>query len=96
MQSRDKKGRFGNKTKNGRKVRSIRVGDKAWEKLGEKASEQGITRADLVEKFAMDNGVIRGNNRDIEILQEALKLKANSGGAIKKKIREYLSLLNKF
>ena len=28
----------------------------------------------------------------IEILKEALKLRANAGGAIKRKIREYLNL----
>lgn len=91
MQGRDKKGRFGSKTKDGRKVRSMRVGDEAWDRLGKMASYQGITRADLIEEFAMSNGVIRGN---IELLKEALKLKANAGGAIKRKIREYLNLLN--
>lgn len=90
MQGRDKKGRFGSKTKDGRKVRSMRVGDEAWDRLGKKASERGITRADLIEEFAMSDGVVRGNIVGKEILEEALKLKANAGGAIKKKIREYL------
>ncbi len=93
MQGRDKKGRFGSKTKDGRKVRSMRVGNEAWKRLGKMASEQGITRADLIEKFAMSSGVIHGEVMNIEILQEALKLKANAGGAIKKKIREFLKLL---
>ena len=93
MQGRDQKGRFDIKTKNGRKVRSMRVGDDAWERLGKIASERGITRADLIEEFAMNNGVIHGKAIKIEILQEALKLKANAGGAIKKKIREFLKLL---
>ena len=93
MQGRDQKGRFDIKTKNGRKVRSMRVGDEAWENLGKMASEQGMTRADLIEKFAMSSGVIHGETANIEILQEALKLKANAGGAIKKKIREFLKLL---
>ena len=90
MQGRDKKGRFGSKTKDGRKVRSMRVGDEAWDRLGKKASDLGITRADLIEKFAMSNGVIRSNVKGKEVLEEALKLKANAGGAIKKKIREFL------
>lgn len=94
MQGRDQKGRFDSKTKNGRKVRSMRVGDEAWEKLGKMASEQGITRADLIEKIAINDGVIHGKVIKIEILQEALKLKANAGGAIKKKIREFLKLLD--
>ncbi len=31
-------------------------------------------------------------NDGIKLLEEAVKLKANAGGAIKKKIREYLDL----
>lgn len=91
-QGRDGKGRFGNKSESGRKVRSLRASDEVWDKLGVMAETQGITRADLIEQFAINNGVIHGKNenRGIEILEEALKLKANAGGAIKKKIREYL------
>ena len=40
------------------------------------------------------NRVIHGEVREdgIEILRDALKLRANVGGAIKKKIEEYLNL----
>jgi len=94
MQKRNKKGQFGSKSDSNRKVRSLRTTDDAWEKLGKMANERGITRADLIEEFA--NGSQLSNTRyddRIKLLKEALKLKANAGGAIKKKIREYLSLL---
>lgn len=90
MQGRNKKGQFGNKSESNRKVRSMRVSDEVWDKAGRLAKERGITRADLFEEMIKDSRVLHGNDRNIEILKEALKLKANSGGAIKKKIREYL------
>ena len=55
----------------------------------------GITRADLIEEFVITDGVIRGEVKkedSVEILRDTLKLRANAGGAIKKKIREYLNL----
>lgn len=88
MQSRNKKGQFGRKSDTDRKVRSIRVTDDAWEKFGEMATCQGITRADLLEKMISNDALLRGDY--IEVLEGALKLKANAGGAIKKKIREFL------
>lgn len=93
MQGRNDKGQFGSKSESNRKVRSLRVTDDAWEKLGEMAKERGITRADLVEEFV--SGSLPSNTRyndGIKLLEEALKLKANAGGAIKKRIREYLNL----
>ena len=92
MQGRNKKGQFGRKSESDRQVRSIRVTDEAWEKFGEMASQQGITRADLLEQIVNDSDDFSRDDKATEILEEALKLKANAGGAIKKKIREYLSL----
>ena len=94
MQGRNKKGQFGRKSESDRKVRSIRVTDEAWEKFGEIATQQGITRADLLEQM-IDGENFQKNSEAIKILEEALKLKANAGGAIKKKIREHLSLLRR-
>ncbi len=94
MQGRNKKGQFGSKSDSTRKVRSLRITDDVWEKLGMMADKRGITRADLIEEFA--NGNLPSNTRyndGIKLLEEALLLKANAGGAIKKKIREYLSLI---
>ena len=94
MQGRDSRGRFSNKSDLKRKVRSLRVTDEVWEKLGVMAESQGITRADLIEEFVITNCVIRGEVKEdgVQILREALNLRANAGGAIKKKIREYLQL----
>ena len=90
MQGRDKKGRFDKKSDAGRKVRSIRVTDETWEKFGEMANQQSITRADLLEQMVNNQASLSSDQ--IKILKEALKLKANAGGAIKKKIREALML----
>ena len=93
VQGRNKKGRFVSKSQSGRKVRSIRVTDEVWNKFGEMAVQRGITRADLLEEIVGFNQIIRGDRRIVEILEEALKLKANAGGAIKKKIRDVLGIL---
>ena len=88
MQSRDKKGQFGNKSDSNRKVRSIRATDEVWEKLGAIATDRGITRADLIEELVnSDKPSITRNSDRINLLEDALKLKANAGGAIKKKRR---------
>ena len=76
-----------------RKVRSMRVTDEVWQKWGDLAAEKNMTRADYLEWITKE--YIRqkeSKNKGLEILEEALKLKANAGGAIKKKIREYLIL----
>ena len=48
-QDRAKTGKFLSKSKQPRHVRSIRLTDAAWEKLGELADKKNITRADLLE-----------------------------------------------
>ena len=93
VQGRNKKGKFGSKSDSKRKVRSIRATDEVWNKFGEMAVQRGITRADLLEEFMSDNRVILGNGEVTKILEEALKLKANAGGAIKNRIKDVLKLL---
>ena len=95
LQEKDWHGRFIFKSDDYRHVRSIRVTDEIWEKFGEMALEWGITRADLLEEIVKNEDLPVDNNRVINLLQEALELKANSGGAIKKKIREVLLILDK-
>ena len=95
MQNRNFKGQFVNKSDGNRQVRSIRVTDEIWEKFGNIASERSITRADLLEEIVKSNSLSSSTNQSIIILQEALKLKANAGGAIKEKIREALLILSK-
>ena len=94
MQGRNRKGQFKNKSETERKVRSIRATDQVWKKLGIIAKQQSITRADLLEKIVNNNRVIHGSDKNIKLLEEALNLKANAGGAIKNKIREYLKKLS--
>lgn len=59
----------------------------------EMVAQRSITWADLLEKIVDSNCVIRGDKEVVKILEEALKLKVNAGGAIKKKIREVLDLM---
>ncbi len=95
MRNRDFRGQFVNKSNSERKVRSIRVTDEIWEKFGEMAAQRCITRADLLEEVVKFDSGISFDNKVIILLEEALKLKANAGGAIKKKIREVLLILSK-
>ena len=95
MQNRDNRGQYINKSDINRQVRSIRVTDEIWEKFGKMAAQRSITRADLLEEIVKSDSVILDNSRAITVLQEALKLKANAGGAIKKKIKEVLLVLSK-
>ena len=95
MQIRNQKGQFQNKSETERKVCSIRATDDVWQKFGEIAKQQGITRADLLEEIIKNYRVLRSKNDqvihgNIKALNEGLKLKANAGGKIKEKIREYL------
>ena len=93
VQGRNKKGQFDSKSQSERKVRSIRVTDKVWDKFGEMAVQRGITRADLLEEIVNCDCVLRGRNEVVKILEEALKLRANAGGAIKRKIKDVLEVL---
>ncbi|NES73975.1 MAG: ribbon-helix-helix domain-containing protein [Okeania sp. SIO2D1] len=52
-QGRDDLGRFSSKSETFRKVRSIRLTDSTWELLGKLAEERGVTRADLLEEWAV-------------------------------------------
>ncbi len=95
LQERDWHGRFINKSDDYRHVRGMRVTDEIWEKFGEMALERGITRADFLEEIVKSEDLLLNNDRVINLLQEALKLKANAGGALKEKIREVLLILDK-
>ena len=77
-----------------RKVRSLRATDTTWQRLGEEAQRQGQTIADLIENWANPHAK---NDVQVEkaiaLLNDALALKPNAGGAIKVKIREALEHL---
>lgn len=51
MTNRNDKGRYNRKGDSNRSVRSIRVTDSYWERMGEIAEENDITRGDLLEKL---------------------------------------------
>jgi hypothetical protein len=107
MEPRDDSGRFTAKSDSERKVRSLRATDWVWDEFGFLASGQKITRADLLEQWVKAGGLSPGPKIDavvssptpveiaiaVQILTEALDLKANAGGAIKAKIREALKIL---
>lgn len=89
-------GRFAAKSDADRKVRSIRATDRVWDDFGFLADQRRITRADLLEEWAKQSGPTTAASQSaiaIALLKEALNLKANSGGAIKAKIRQALEYL---
>lgn len=91
---RGEKGRFTQKGKEDRKVRSLRLTDSTWNNLGKWADEHNVTRADLIEEWVRNNENEQIYREEaIKILEDGLKLKANAGGKIKQKIKQVLSLL---
>jgi predicted DNA-binding ribbon-helix-helix protein len=73
-------GKFVQKSEEARKVRSIRLTDKAWDELGRIAGEQDITRADLIEQL-IEKGLSRyldSGGRQNKIDRNDLELKRNS------------------
>lgn len=54
-QGRTQKGKFVSKSDEPRLVRTMRLTDSAWEKLGKIANSRCITRADLLEEWAKHN-----------------------------------------
>lgn len=51
-QGRGQSGKFAPKSDEPRSVRTMRLTDTAWAKLGEIADSRGITRADLIEEWS--------------------------------------------
>jgi macrodomain Ter protein organizer (MatP/YcbG family) len=54
IQDRTEEGKFAPKSEEPRHVRSIRLTDITWEKIGFAADKRRITRADLIEQMAED------------------------------------------
>lgn len=54
IQDRTEGGQFAPKSNKPRQVRTIRLTDTTWEKMGYAADKRRITRADLVEQMAED------------------------------------------
>jgi len=82
------KGKFIYKGASLRRVRSVRLTDETWQALHELAKGY-----DSLADFLEDSLRPIQFKSEIElILNESLKLPANCGGAIKKKIRQVLAL----
>lgn len=72
-QDRTEQGRFAPKSEEYRQVRSIRLTDSAWQKIGFAAEKRRITRADLIEQMAED-GVFDGESIDSKLSRESLEV----------------------
>jgi|688.fasta_scaffold969236_1 hypothetical protein len=96
---RTEQGKFAPKSTAERKVRSIRATDRTWDDFGFEADKRRITRADLLEMWTSEppappTATSAANLEDvISVLEQALTMKANAGGAIKAEIRKALELL---
>lgn len=95
---RTEKGKFAPKSDSEREVRSIRATKRVWDDFGFEADKRRITRADLLELWVSSlPATSPGGDADLEqviaILEQALTMKANAGGAIKAQVRKALELL---
>ncbi len=63
---RDIQGKFTLKNHDYRQVRSLRLTEKTWEKLGMASECRGITRADLLENLVQQNKEIFSDSGSIE------------------------------
>lgn len=100
MENRTDRGTFTLKGDSERQVRSIRATDRTWDDFGFEADKRRITRADLLEQWVRGESIAQHQvatpievGLAVAILNDALALKANSGGAIKAEIRKALELL---
>jgi hypothetical protein len=100
MENRTDRGTFAPKSDSERKVRSIRATDHTWDDFGFEADKRRITRADLLEQWVKGEGLVNAQVptpiralEAVAVLEQALTLKANAGGAIKAEIRRALDLL---
>ena len=98
MRNRSETGKFVPKSASGRQVKTIRVTEEVWKQFGEIAEGYRMTRADLLELWVLGGDAFDGpeasdRREAIAILEDALTLKANAGGAIKEQIRYALTTL---
>ena len=70
-QKRSVAGKFTSKSDEHREVRSLRCTDATWQRLGEVAESQGITRADLIEQWTTALGE-SASNSDLDQIDEAI------------------------
>lgn len=102
---RNHNGQFTRKGEALREVRTIRATQETWDWLGDIAYGENCSRADALENLVenyfanLPEGEVEGEDtlgnleQATALLEEALDLKANAGGAIKERIRKALALL---
>jgi len=83
-QERQNNGKFAPKSDTARQVRSIRLTDRAWNRLGELADLRSITRADLIESL-VENNIL---SQDNIAFQESSQAYVDEVEALKNKILE--------
>jgi hypothetical protein len=71
IQERQEGGKFAPKSNEARHVRSIRLTNTTWEKMGYAADKRRITRADLIEQITED-GVFDDQGENVQLLYAAL------------------------
>ena len=105
-QDRTESGQFAPKSNDYRHVRSIRLTDETWEKIGYAAEVKQVTRADLIEHMAedgvFDQPAVRANAPDSSQLIAAIESvmsnpdvtrKGKDKGAVKRALEALLSCL---
>ncbi len=109
IQDRQEGGKFAPKSDEPRHVRSIRLTDTTWAKIGAAADKRRITRADLVEQMAEDGvfdneiKITQSSRADLvheievlieEILSDSVVTRgAKDRGAVKRGLQALLSRL---
>lgn len=105
MRVRDKGGRFTPKSEEQRKVRTVRATDAVWNELGRRATDESVTRADLLEMWMSEDAGTSNPQQPSEkispevveqlreLIAEALTIPSNKGGGIKKKLRDMQALI---
>lgn len=71
-QERKEGGRFAPKSAEHREVRSLRLTDATWKKLGELADSRGITRADLIEEWMQTAAPAPTSSTNLDQVDEAI------------------------
>ncbi len=71
---RDIQGKFTLKNHDYRQVRSLRLTESTWKKLGRASESRGMTRADLLENLVQQNKEIFSNSWGIEPLRHRARI----------------------
>ena len=93
-QPRDFKGKFILKGEEERKVRTVRLTDTTWNRLGKIAEQQGTTRTNVIEEL-LNQDDHKNLDEVVKILKEIMTSRVKHVGAFKNQIKPILSYLTK-